>query len=89
MSILFYVESVLSLLFSVLLVIKNASSIAVIAVVLGAAYSLWTAFCIFSFFKKKIVRDMFIMRKTMEYVPYIFMACFIISRAVQAEQDSA
>lgn len=87
MSILFYAEPVLSFLFSILLIIKNASSIAVIAVVLGAAYSLWTAFCIFSFFKKKIVRDMFIMRKTMEYVPYIFMACFIISKAVQAEQD--
>ena len=87
MSILFYAEPVLSFLFSILLIIKNASSLAVIAVVLGAAYSLWTAFCIFSFFKKKTVRDMFIMRKTMEYVPYIFMACFIISRAVQAEQD--
>ncbi|EMB47724.1 signal peptidase I [Treponema denticola] len=87
MSILFYAEPVLSFLFSILLIIKNSSSIAVIAVVLGAAYSLWTAFCIFSFFKKKTVRDMFIMRKTMEYVPYIFMACFIISRAVQAEQD--
>ena len=54
MSILFYAEPVLSFLFSILLIIKNSSSIAVIAVVLGAAYSLWTAFCIFSFFKRMI-----------------------------------
>ena len=87
MSILFYVESVLSLLFSVLLVIKNASGLAVIAAVLGSAYSLWTAFCIFSFFKKKTINTMLVMRKTMEYIPYIFMACFIISRAVQTGQD--
>lgn len=87
MSILFYVESVLSLLFSVLLVIKNASGLAVIAAVLGSAYSIWTAFCIFSFFKNRTVNTMLVMRKTMEYVPYIFMACFIMSRAVQTEQD--
>ena len=87
MSILFYVESVLSLLFSVLLVIKNASGLAVIAAVLGSAYSLWTAFCIFSFFKNRTVNTMLVMRKTMEYVPYIFMACFIMSRAVQTGQD--
>lgn len=87
MSILFYVESVLSLLFSVLLVIKNASGLAVIAAVLGSAYSIWTAFCIFSFFKNRTVNTMLMMRKTMEYVPYIFMACFIMSRAVQTEQD--
>ena len=30
---------------------------------------------------------MLVMRKTMEYIPYIFMACFIISRAVQTGQD--
>ena len=87
MSILFYVESVLSLLFSVLLVIKNASGLAVIAAVLGSAYSIWTAFCIFSFFKNRTVNTMLVMRKTMEYIPYIFMACFIMSRAVQTEQD--
>lgn len=87
MSILFYVESVLSLLFSVLLVIKNASGLAVIAAVLGSAYSIWTAFCIFSFFKNRTVNTMLVMRKTMEYVPYIFMACFIMSRAVQTGQD--
>ena len=87
MSILFYVESVLSLLFSVLLVIKNASGLAVIAAVLGSVYSIWTAFCIFSFFKNRTVNTMLVMRKTMEYVPYIFMACFIMSRAVQTEQD--
>ena len=87
MSILFYVESVLSLLFSVLLVIKNASGLAVIAAVLGSAYSIWTAFCIFSFFKNRTVNTMLVMRKTMEYVPYIFMACFIMSRAVQTGKD--
>ncbi|UTC67527.1 MULTISPECIES: S26 family signal peptidase [unclassified Treponema] len=87
MSVLFYSESVLSLLFSILLIVTNGSGLAAAALLLGSAFSLWTAFCTYSFFKKKTVRSMLIMRKSMEYVPYVFMACFIISRAVQSGQD--
>ncbi|MGI5065969.1 signal peptidase I [Treponema putidum] len=87
MSMLFYAESALSFLFSILLIIKNGSSLAVTALILGAAFSAWTAFCTYSFFQKKTVKTMSVMRKTMEYVPYFFMACFIMSRAVHTEQD--
>lgn len=87
MSVLFYAESVLSFVFSILLIIKNGSGLAGAALALGSAYSLWKAFSTFSFFKKKTVSTMLIMRKTMEYVPYIFMACFIMSRASQSGED--
>ncbi len=85
MTILFYIEVLFALLFSVLLIIKNFSILSIIAFILGLIFSVWFGFCSYAFFKNTTQKRMIKLRKTMQYVPFVCIAIFIMSRTIDAE----
>lgn len=88
MAILFYIEVLFALLFSGLLIIKNAGGLSMLAVLFGLIFSVWLGFCGYAFLKNATQKRMIRLRKTMEYVPFVFIAVFILSRAKGAESFS-
>ncbi len=80
MLLLFYFEVLLMFIGSMLVLVNNLGTYAFIAMILGVSFSAWTGFCTFSFFKKKTIRSLFVLRKTLEYAPFIVVASFVISR---------
>ena len=53
MNFLFYSSSILTFLFSVLLAVRNNTGLAWLGLILGAAFSACSGFCVFAFFKDK------------------------------------
>ena len=80
MNFLFYSSSILTFLFSVLLAVRNNTGLAWLGLILGAAFSAWSGFCVFAFFKDKTEKKLFVLQKTLEYLPYLLMVCFVLSR---------
>ena len=80
MNFLFYSSSILTFLFSVLLAVHNNTGLAWLGLIFGAAFSAWSGFCVFAFFKDKTEKKLFVLQKTLEYLPYLLMVCFVLSR---------
>ncbi len=80
MFLFFSTEMILMLGFSGLLIVKNISQAAWAGLFLGLAFSIWASFSFFSFCKKKNKKSFFILRKTLEYTPFILAAAFVVSR---------
>ncbi len=80
MVLFFYFEVFLLFVGSFLVLINNLYAYSILAFILGMAFTAWTAFCVFSFFKKKKQKALYNLRKTLEYAPFVLVASFIMSR---------
>lgn len=80
MTILFYIETAFTLLFSLLVIVKNFGTVQVLASLFGTLYSLWLFICTYKFLKKQTQKTWIFLRKTIEYIPYVFIVTFVISR---------
>ncbi len=78
---LLYLNVIISVVFSILLLVQNFSFNSVIASILGLAFSGALAFFSHEFINKKNLRGLNGMRRMLSYLALAMMAVFIISRA--------